>query len=353
MFHAAGGESPLDVFAFGSGALLLVPEGVVLELSDGVVDVVLVTDPLVPPPLVPPLVPVPLTPCVFGSLLELPLSPPADDVVVVNVGVTPPPADALTAFGSTVFALPVLPASCCWVAPATLESSVPVSLLPTIAVTCCSERLADAPAAMLLELVLSVENQRYPPDDVSAVAGACASGVPVEPPAGVAGVESVAAGVDGAAGAVGAAAGVWVGVAVNATVPMLSATTGAFANGSVGVVFCVVFARGAWAWTSDTTGTRWEAVRDGDWGAVGLVAVAAWCVRGASGVWAYNFGVRSSGNAIAGTVMAGSGVVRAGSAGWRKIAPMGAAYIATSTVRPRPAHQYRTPRKRSAINPNG
>lgn len=94
---------------------------------------------------------------------------------------------------------------------------------------------------------------------------------------------------------------------------------------------------------------------DSGLGAVARVAagVAAWRGRAGSGASRCTFGNAKSGNAIAGTDRPGSAVVFAGSAGWPKLSPIGAAYMATSTVRPKPAHQYRTPRKRNAINPYG
>ena len=88
------------------------------------------------------------------------------------------------------------------------------------------------------------------------------------------------------------------------------------------------------------------------WGTAVLVGAAA--VRsGGSGVCRCSFGVFKSGKPTDGSESAGSGVVFAGRAGWRKIAPIGAAYIATRTVSPRPAHRYLTPLKRNAVSPNG
>ena len=75
-----------------------------------------------------------------------------------------------------------------------------------------------------------------------------------------------AAGVSGVAGSVavavaaavvsvaGAGAAGWAGRPIGT--PMLSSTTAAFANGSFGVVVFVREASGAWAWLSETTGTR-------------------------------------------------------------------------------------------------
>ena len=74
---------------------------------------------------------------------------------------------------------------------------------------------------------------------------------------GAAGVSGVAGSVAVAAAAVsvaGAGAAGWAGRPIG--MPMLSSTTAAFANGSFGVVVFVREARGAWAWLSETTGTR-------------------------------------------------------------------------------------------------
>jgi hypothetical protein len=166
---------------------------------------------------------------------------------------------------------------------------------------------------------------------------------------------SVGAAVVGAAGSV--AAGVVGAVPVDAAVvvgaaavvegsvmgvPIWSLTTGADANGSVGLWLTTDVPPATTVWVSLTTGTLCLiALRT-----IGLfvrVKFAAFgvcaCVfaSGGSGATAWSLGTRSSGIGKLGTAMFGSAVVGAGIVACRKMAAIGAAYIATSTAKPRPA----------------
>ena len=87
-----------------------------------------------------------------------------------------------------------------------------------------------------------------------------------------------------------------------------------FANGSGAAPSDDFGARGASAWTSDTTGTRCGAVCATGWVA-GARFAALLCVSGGSGACLTRAGALRSGKAMAGTDSAGSGVVVAGSVG--------------------------------------
>jgi hypothetical protein len=81
------------------------------------------------------------------------------------------------------------------------------------------------------------------------------------------------------------------------------------------------------------------------------VAFAACCTG--SGATGCTFGTRSRGSAALGTVSVTNGVVGPADAGWRRAARSGPAYMSTSTDTPMPAHQYRIPLNRNAVNPSG
>jgi len=163
-------------------------------------------------------------------------------------------------------ASPVVLETCCWVAAAVDASTVPVSLIQTVAVTsgaggtACEDVSVGAGADVSAgagELVVAgvlaslTENQPMP---VSAPV--VAAGCDVGSAGAAAGSVGVA---DASLGAVaGGVAGTGVAAAVvgnDTGVPTLSLTTAAFANGSLGAA--LLFAGdGACACTSDTTGMR-------------------------------------------------------------------------------------------------
>jgi len=183
--------------------------------------------------------------------------PPPDDVVVAAAVTVPVPSLEPVGALLIVPAPPVLLETCCCVAAAVDASTVPVSLLPTVAVTCGTGGAAPAEVVSLGagELVaagaLESLTENHP--------------IPVSAPVVVVGVESAGAAA-GSVGAtdvsVGAGAGGVAGDGVAAAVvgndtgvPTLSLTTAAFANGSSGAA--LLFAGGgACACTSDTTGMR-------------------------------------------------------------------------------------------------
>jgi hypothetical protein len=147
----------------------------------------------------------------------------------------------------------------------------------------------------------------------------------------------------------GAAGSAWAGS--EATAPISSSTTGAFANGSVGVgetTVCV----------SETTGTtRCFAAVFGRArvGAMVGASVRLWTAgSGGSAGSAWTRGIRSSGSGSVASDSAGSGVapdVDARNAGCRKTAATGPTYIETRTRTPMLAQQYRKPRLRTATIP--
>jgi hypothetical protein len=163
---------------------------------------------------VPPAGAVPLTVCVLGSLLVVAVVP-LSDVVDVPLTVTPLVPESLVPTVPSVPELPVVPVSV-WVEVVTVLSTVPVSAVPTVAVTTSCDWSGGASALADALDVVSVENQPMPPDAVPVVAGV---------------VVAAGVGVVGATGVVGAAAGAGAGVAAvvadvfSATgVPMLSVT---------------------------------------------------------------------------------------------------------------------------------
>lgn len=182
---------------------------------------------------------------------------------------------------------------------------------------------------------------------------------------GAAAASVVVLGVVGAAGATGAAGGV---VAVACVVldgnvigvPMVSETTGAFANGSCGPLMTDRVLGGAISvWESETTGRRRRTVL----GTIDVCAsgcrpftpraCACVCASGGSAACGFTFGTRRSGIATFGSAMFGSGTTGAAITGCLNTAATGPAYMPTSTSRQRPAHQYLTPRERIAVSPNG
>src|SRR6266849_4217972 len=132
--HAAGGASPLAVFVAGSGVELAVAPVALVAPSDCVVGVVPPEEPVVPPEEVPVPAVVPLTPCVAEVSAGCADVSPLDDVVV-TAAVTVPSLEPVGAL-LIVPASPVLLETCCCVGAAVDTSTVPVSLLPTVAVTC-------------------------------------------------------------------------------------------------------------------------------------------------------------------------------------------------------------------------
>jgi hypothetical protein len=163
---------------------------------------------------------------------------------------------------------------------------------------------------------------------------------------------SVAVGVVAVVGAAGSVdAGVVGAVVVGAAavvegsvmgVPIWSLTTGADANGSAGLWLTTDVPPAATVWVSVTTGTLCLiALRTiglfvrVKFAAVGVCACV--CASGGSGATAWSLGTRSRGIGKSGTAAFGSAVVGAGIVACRKTAAIGAAYIATSTARPRPA----------------
>jgi len=125
-------------------------------------------------------------------------------------------------------------------------------------------------------------------------------------------------------------------------VPIWSLTTGADANGSAGLWLatevppasrvCVSLMTGTFCLTALRTIGLFVRVT---FAAVGVCA----CVfaSGGSGATAWSLGTRSRGIGKVGTAMFGSAVAGAGIVACRKTAAIGAAYMATSTTRPRPA----------------
>jgi hypothetical protein len=134
---------------------------------------------------------------------------------------------------------------------------------------------------------------------------------------------------------------------------MSSSTTATFANGSFGAVVSCALARGNWAWLSETTGTRVGACV---LGACAVGVMRGWAILEAFGSAGRGAGCRRagtwrSGKPMSGSERAGSGVWTAAIVGCLNTAATGTAYIATSTSRPRPAHQYRTPLNLNAVSP--
>jgi hypothetical protein len=99
-----------------------------------------------------------------------------------------------------------------------------------------------------------------------------------------------------------------------------------------------------------TTGTR----RCTTLGAAACAARGAFAAcNGGSGASRCNVGTRSNGSAALGTVSGVSGVVGPANEGCRRAAAIGPTYRNASTAIPIPAHQYRIPLNRNAVNPSG
>jgi hypothetical protein len=184
---------------------------------------------------------------------------------------------------------------------------------------------------------------------VSAVGGAVVASAGVEaggaePSGGV-----VDAADDGPCGAVGAAAAGGAADVAGAT-PTVSVTTGSPANRSTGVFVREIPDVPARLYVSDATGTRrWTTLE-----AAGRLDARDLAVdTGGNGASRCTAGTRNIGNLAAGSVSEVSGVVDTGIDGCRNAAPIGPTYMRTSTASPTVAHQYRIPRKRIAVNPNG
>ena len=229
------------------------PSDCVVGVVPPVAPVVLLDD--VPVPAV-----VPLDALRRGGIAGLSRCVAADDVCVWAVAVTTAPeAEPAAVLLSIVPGSPVLLEICGWVVAAAVDAStVPVSLLPMVAVTCgagagacCEEVSAGAcedvsagAGELVVSGVLASFTENHPiPVSAAVVAAGCVAGG-----AGSAGaaVGSVGAPVVSVGGVAGGAAGTAVAAAVagSATgVPTLSLTTGAFANGSFGVAV-LLFAGG-------------------------------------------------------------------------------------------------------------
>jgi hypothetical protein len=192
--------------------------------------------------------PAPLTSCAPGALPELLELPPADDWPL-GVSVRFAPLPVTVEPETTVCVSPVVPEISFWV----VEVTVPVSLLPTVAVTCGSLGGADEVGEVAVDG--STDAHFSAPLTAVCVTGCC----------------SVSGALCGALGAVSVGAGagcaLWAGAAYAGSaigVPMSSSTTTAFANESCGFsapiepepepepVFVVL---ATCAWTSETTGT--------------------------------------------------------------------------------------------------
>jgi len=129
--------------------------------------------------------------------------------------------------------------------------------------------------------------------------------------------------------------------------PIASVTVGNDENRSTGVFVRAIPDPPTSEYVSVTTGT----CRCTN---VGRAARPAFAARsGGSGVTGCTFGIRSKGSAAFGSVSVVSGVVGPANDGWRRAAAIGPAYRNTSTDTPMPAHQYRIPLNRSAVNPSG
>ena len=150
---------------------------------------------------------------------------------------------------------------------------------------------------------------------------------------GVGAAAGVVSGATGCPESLGGAAGADVAGSVSG-VPTLSLTTGTFANGSF-AFFVAVGAAATWVCESVTTGTVRRAtlcvgcVRAGC--AAGVRGFGAAVAAAGSGASGCSFGTRSSGTPMLGYAMFGNAMRGALTAGCRKTAATGAAYITAST----------------------
>ena len=188
--HAAGGARPLAVFVAGSGVELAVALVAPVAPSDCVVGVVPLVEPVVPLDEVPVPAVVPVTPCAAEVSPGCAEVSPLDDVVT-TAAVTVPSLEPVGAL-LIVPASPVLLETCCCVAAMVEASTVPVSPLPTVAVTCgagggaCEDVSAGAGADVSAgagELVVAgalaslTENQPMPVSAPVVAAGCVVGGV--------------------------------------------------------------------------------------------------------------------------------------------------------------------------------
>lgn len=262
-FHAVGGDGPLPLFAAGSVDFWSVPAGVDVEPLDWVLEIVVWVVALVPLEDVPAPAVVPFTFVVCWSLPVVEEMVPLVEPVVVVVVVDPAAAPELVST-EPVPSVPVppVPPVICWLCVAPVPPpSVPVSLVPIVAVVELDDVSGGVCELVLAGSIESTWNSRL--DSIEFGAGAAEGradgmGIPSDGSrTGVADVSGVAGSVAVAAAAVSVAcagAAGWAGRPIGT--PMLSSTTAAFANGSLGVVVFVPGARRAWAWLSETTGTR-------------------------------------------------------------------------------------------------
>jgi hypothetical protein len=354
---AAGGDRPLLVFAFGSGAEPSVPAGAEVAPSDWVVGVVPASVPPEPPepfpvalsaPVVEP-TPGPSPDCPDGDDVEdcVPVGPVAlvvSGAVSEVVPAAPVPVDAVivTVLGSAgadtdvVSVPPTTDVSTGGAGGAVVRSELPEVIVPD-----CG---AETDNVLDDEICVSV--------DVLVVPGSCSTArkrgavgsVLVGPvlvgSAGAASPPDTAAGVDVSAGAAGVAGAVDAGAGVAGSctgAPTDSETVGVDWNRSTGVfVRAIPDPPATSEYESVTTGTRLRtAVGD-----VVCAAPAAFDARnGGSGATRCNVGTRSSGSAALGTVRVVRGVVGPANDCWRSAATIGPTYMRASTEMPMPAHQ--------------